>query len=416
MHEFNYKDGVLHCEDISLAEIVKANPTPFYLYSHKTIIDHFAKLKEAFQEIDPLICFSMKSNSNLSVCKALVNEGAGLDIVSGGELYKALKIGCPPERIVYASVGKTEEEIRTAIRKRILFFNVESVPELIMIDTIAKRLRKKVKAAIRLNPDVRPNTHDYITTGAKEKKFGIDFTGVEDIFDNANKYSNVDLKGIHVHIGSQITDAEPFIDSLIKVMEFIEKSNIKIEWLNLGGGFGIIYKEERATTAKGFAEKIIPILKNRSFKIILEPGRFIVGNSGILVCKVLYVKTGTTGKKFAIVNAGMNDLIRPSLYGAYHEILPVVDRGVNPVKYDVVGPICESGDYLALERDMPEVFAGDFLAVMGAGAYGFAMSSNYNSRPRVAELMAYKGEVRVIRAAERYKDLIRGERMLKELK
>lgn len=415
MNEFRYKENMLYCEDVPLADIVKVYPTPFYLYSHKTLIDHFRKIKDAFREIDPLICFSMKANSNMNICRALVNEGAGLDIVSGGELYKASKIGCPPERIVYASVGKTEKEIEQAIRKNILYFNVESVPELIMIDSVAKRLRKKPRVALRLNPDVKPKTHDYITTGSKEKKFGIDFKTAEDVFDNANKYSNVALKGVHVHIGSQITDAGPFVESLAKVLDFISRSKIEIEHLNIGGGFGIIYRSEKATTAAEFAARIVPLVRKQSFRIILEPGRFIVGNSGILVCKILYVKIGSTGKKFAIVDAGMNDLIRPSLYDAYHEIMPIVKIKSKPEKYDIVGPICESGDFLALDRDLPALSEDEYLAVMSAGAYGYAMASNYNSRPRPAEIMVINGETRIIRRAETYSDLVRGEKIIKEL-
>ncbi|NQT32692.1 MAG: diaminopimelate decarboxylase [Candidatus Omnitrophica bacterium] len=416
MHEFQYKDGMFCCEETPLAEIVKEHPTPFYLYSHKTVMDHFNKIKDAFKELDPVICFSMKSNSNLSICKALVNAGSGLDIVSGGELYKALKIGCPPEKIVYASVGKTEEEIKAAIKKGILFFNVESTPELIMIDTVAKGLKKKARVTIRLNPDVKADTHDYITTGTKEKKFGIDFASAEEIFDNANKYPHVELKGVHIHIGSQITETEPFVASVKKVLDFIEKSSVQIEWLNLGGGFGIIYEEEPARTAEEFARALVPLIKGKGLKLIMEPGRFIVGNSGILVCKVLYVKTGATGKKFAIVDAGMSDLIRPSLYEAYHRICPIAERKAKTFKYDIVGPICESGDYLALDRELPEVLAGDYLSVLGAGAYGYVMASNYNSRPRPAELLMINGEVKVARKAETYKDLVKGEKILREIK
>ncbi len=416
MHEFTYKKGILHCEDIPLTDIVREHPTPFYLYSYGTLMDHFQKMREAFRELDPLICFSMKSNSNLSICKILVNAGAGLDVVSGGELYKALKVGCPTERIVYASVGKTAEEIKEAIQRDILFFNVESVPELIMIDTIAGRMGRKARVAIRVNPDIKPGTHEYITTGTKEKKFGVDFKVAEDIFDSANKYPNVALKGIHLHIGSQITETAPFVSAIKKVLDFIESNNIEIEWLNIGGGLGIVYDKEKPTTAHEFAAEVIPLVKNKPFKLILEPGRFIIGNSGILVCKVVYVKTGASGKKFAIVDAGMNDLLRPSLYRAYHEIRPVVERKAESYKYDVVGPICESGDYLALGRELPEILSGDYLAVMGAGAYGFTMASNYNSRPRPAELLVMNGEVRVIRAAETYRDLVRGEKVLNELK
>ncbi|MDD4956572.1 MAG: diaminopimelate decarboxylase [Candidatus Omnitrophica bacterium] len=416
MHHFNYRDGVLGCEDMPLTDIIKEYPTPFYLYSYRTIVDHYRRIRDAFAEVNPLICFSMKSNSNLNICRALVKEGAGLDIVSGGELFKADKVGCPYGKIVYASVGKTEEEIKEALKKGILLFNVESVSELIMIDSVAHRLGVRAPVALRVNPDVKADTHDYITTGTKEKKFGIALDVAEEIFDNDNKYSHVDLKGLHVHIGSQITDPAPFVSAITKVLAFIEKSNINIEWLDLGGGFGIVYGKEKTTTAADFAAHIVPLVKDKPFRIILEPGRFIAGNSGVLVCKVLYVKTGATGKKFAIVDAGMNDLLRPSLYEAYHEILPVTLRKTDMEKYDVVGPICESGDYLALDRDLQELIPGECLAVMGAGAYGFSMSSNYNSRPRVAELMVMDGAVRLIRPAETYKDLVRGEKIMKELK
>jgi diaminopimelate decarboxylase len=285
-----------------------------------------------------------------------------------------------------------------------------------MIDTVAGKLGKKARVAIRVNPDIKADTHDYITTGTKEKKFGIDFRHTEDIFDNANKYPHVELKGLHVHIGSQITDTEPFVGALEKILDFLDKSSIDIEYLNIGGGFGIVYRDEKFTTAEDFAGAVTPILKGRKFKVILEPGRFIMGNSGILVTKVLYVKTGATKKKFAIVDAGMNDLLRPSLYKAYHEIRPVVKRRAGNETYDVVGPICESGDYLALDRELPSLIPGEYLAVMSAGAYGFTMSSNYNSRPRPAELMVINGDVRTIKAAESYKDLIRGEKIPKELK
>jgi diaminopimelate decarboxylase len=412
MHDFNYRENALYCEDVPVSDIAKEHGTPFYLYSLNTVLGHFNRIKEAFKELDPLICFSMKSNSNLTLCRALVSSGAGLDIVSGGELYKAIKVGCPPERIVYASVGKTEPEIRQAVKEGILLFNVESVPELIMIDSVAKRMKRKVRVAIRVNPDVRADTHDYITTGSKEKKFGIDFGTVEEIFDNSNKYSHVSLKGIHVHIGSQITDPAPFAEALKKVTEFVDKSGIDLEWLNIGGGFGIDYGPEKAADAAKIAAEIIPVLRGRSFKVILEPGRFIMGNSGILVAKVIYVKTGSTGKKFAIVDAGMNDLLRPSLYKAYHEIVPVVKRNTDKMVYDVVGPICESGDYLGLDRQMQELIPGEYIAVMGAGAYGYTMASNYNSRPRRAELVVMGSQARVARPAETYRDLVRGEKIL----
>ena len=416
MGEFNYKNGLLHCEGMPVNDIAEEYSTPFYLYSYKAIMDRFEEIKKAFKKIDPLICFSMKSNSNLNICRALVNAGSGLDIVSGGELYKALKVGCPPERIVYASVGKTEEEIKKGIQRGILFFNVESVAELIMIDTVAKRLKKKVRVALRINPDVKADTHDYITTGTKEKKFGISFEEVESIFDNANKYSNAELKGLHIHIGSQITEVAPFVKALKKVLDFIDKKHLDIEWLNLGGGLGIVYNEENPIAAQDLADKIVPLLKDKPYKLILEPGRFIVGNAGVLVCKVIYIKTGATGKKFAIVDAGMNDLLRPSLYEAYHEIVPTIKRESEEYKYDVVGPICESGDYLALGRKLPELISGEYLAVMSAGAYGFTMSSNYNSRPKPSEMLVMGDEVKLLRTPETHHDLVRGEKIIKEFK
>jgi len=415
MRGFDYKDGVLHCEGVSLADIAAGHPTPFYLYNYETFISRFHGLQEAFKEISPLICFSVKANSNLNVLRALVKEGAGLDIVSGGELYRALKAGCPPEKIVYAGVGKTEQEIGDALRKNILFFNVESIPELIMINSVAGRLRKKARVAIRLNPDVKPDTHDYITTGSAENKFGVDFNTAEGIFDNANKYPNVDLEGVHVHIGSQITETAPFRDAVKKVLDFVDESGIKINWLNLGGGVGITYNKEKALTPAEFAAAVIPLVKNRSSRIILEPGRFIAASAGVLVCKVLYIKKGATGKRFAIVDAAMNDLIRPSLYEAYHEVRPVISRTADLHKYDVVGPVCESGDYLALDREFPELIPGEYLSIMDAGAYGFTMTSNYNSRPRPAELIVIGDRVRIIRAAETRSDLVRGEKILKEL-
>ncbi len=416
MRDFNYVDKELFCEGVSLKEIAKENATPFYVYSHKTVMDHFNKLKNAFSEIDPLICFSMKSNSNLNICRSLVKAGSGLDIVSGGELYRALKAGCAPEKIVYACVWITEVEIVEAIKKVILFFNVESIPELVMIDSVSRRMNTKPSVALRVNPDVKAKTHDFITTGTKEKKFGIDFKTAEDIFDNANKYSNVLIEGIHVHIGSQITDPEPFVSSITRVLEFIEQGNINIKYLNLGGGFGIDYGEEKAKTADELAAKIVPLLKDKPYKIILEPGRFIVGNAGVLICKILYIKTTSFGKKFAIVDAGMNDLIRPSLYDAYHEVLPLVESNTEKSKYDLVGPICESGDYIALDRDFPELAAGEYLAVMSAGAYGAVMSSNYNSRPKPAEIIVAGDEAYLVRKRETYKDLIAKEKMIKEFK
>lgn len=419
MHEFKYRGNELYCEDVKVSEVAKACGTPLYLYSYKTLIDHYQKLVRAFKEINPLICFSMKANSNLAVLRALVKAGAGLDVVSGGELYKALKVGCVPKKIVYASVGKTEAEIESAIKAGILFFNVESLPELALIDKIAHRLGKIVDCALRANPDIDPKTHKFITTGKAVNKFGLDFKTVEETFTHRGRFPNVRLRGIHIHIGSQITESAPFRRAIKKVVVLIkrlEDKDIKIEWFNIGGGLGIIYKDERPQTAQRFAKVVLPLLKGLDVKLILEPGRFIAGNSGILVTKVTYVKR-TRAKNFIVVDAAMNDLIRPSLYDAYHEVLPIIRRPVRErILADVVGPVCESGDVLARDRRLPIFESGELLAIMGAGAYGFTMSSNYNSRPRACEVMVIKGKFYIVHEREAYEDLIKGEKIPKELK
>lgn len=411
MHEFNFKDNEFYCEGVKVADIARQVKTPFYLYSYDTFIDHYRKLKSAFKPINPLICFSMKSNSNLAVIRALVKNGAGLDIVSGGELYRARIAGVNPKKVVYAGVGKKPDEIRDAIKFGILFFNVESEDELDEIQAVAKQLNKKVNVAIRINPDVIPKTHHYITTGKGETKFGLDFETVHKIFNSRWKYPNLNINGVHVHIGSQILDATPFEEAIRKILEFLNTYKIDVEYFNIGGGLGIMYSIENAQTAKSFAGKVLPMLKKSGLKIILEPGRFISGNSGVLVTKVIYTKR-TPRKKFVIVDSGMNDLIRPSLYEAYHKIVPVKvaeNSSETCEKVDIVGPICESGDFLGKERLLPQVNKGDLLAVMGAGAYGFTMSSNYNARPRPAEVMVVKGRFYVVRKHETYKDLVRGE-------
>ncbi|MDP2912529.1 MAG: diaminopimelate decarboxylase [Candidatus Omnitrophota bacterium] len=418
MHEFAFKNNELYCEDIKIAEIAKRVRTPFYLYSYKTLIDHYRKIKNAFRTIRPLICFSVKSNSNLAVLRALIRNGAGLDIVSGGELYRARLAGCDPKRIVYAGVGKRRDEIEDAIRFGILFFNVESEEELEEIQNAAFRLKKKVNAAIRINPDVIPRTHAYIATGKGETKFGLDFETVHKIFNTGWKYPNVNIGGVHIHIGSQILDASPFEKAIKKVLVFLKECNIKISYFNIGGGLGIVYSIENPQTAKSFARKILPLLKRSGLKLILEPGRFISGNSGVLITKVIYTKI-TPRKKFIIVDSGMSELIRPSLYEAYHKIVPVkVPRNSSETaeKIEVVGPICESGDFLGKDRFLPRLVHGDLVAVMGAGAYGFTMSSNYNSRPRPSEVMVIGNKFYVVRRHERYGDLVRGETIPKVLK
>jgi len=391
--------------------------TPLYVYSYHTLIDHFVKLKTAFRQVDPLICYSVKANSNLAILKALVDKGAGLDIVSGGELFRAVKAGCPPEKIVYASVGKTDSEIEEAIRRGILFFNVESLPELENINRIACRLGEVVRVAIRINPDVEPKTHKFITTGKITNKFGIDFDTACGVLLFRRRFLHIRISGLHIHIGSQITESGPFISAISKVLKFVsqlKKEGVKIEYLNIGGGLGIVYDRETPQTADRFAGKVLPLLKRSGLKIIMEPGRFIVGNAGILVSRVLYIKS-TLKKKFIIVDAGMNDLIRPALYDAYHQILPLrrTPLGAKVVrvteKVDIVGPICESGDFFAKDRRIRKVKEGDYLAVMGAGAYGFSMSSNYNSRRRMEEVMVVKDKSFVIRKRETYEDLVRNE-------
>lgn len=418
MHEFTFKDNELYCEKTRVADIAKKVPTPFYLYSYKTLLDHYRKLATAFSSIKPLICFSVKSNSNIAILRALVKNGAGLDIVSGGELYRAGLAGVDPVKTVYAGVGKRPDEIEAAIKFGILFFNVESEDELNAIQKIAAALKRRVNAAIRINPDVTPKTHSHIATGKGDSKFGLDFETVHKIFNSLWRYPNLDIRGVHIHIGSQIVDGAPFEEAIKKVLDFIKKYKIKVDYFNIGGGLGIMYSVENPQTAKNFAKRVLPILKKSRLKIILEPGRFISGNSGILVTKVLYTKI-TPRNTFVIVDGGMSDLIRPSLYTAYHKIVPVkvkLDSARTSEKVDVVGPICESGDFLGKDRFLPMMHRGDLLAVMGAGAYGFAMSSNYNSRTRPAEVMVIKNKAHVIRRQEAYEDLVRGESIPEELK
>jgi diaminopimelate decarboxylase len=414
MHEFKYRRNYLYCEDIRVLDLARRFGTPLYIYSYKTLIDHYLKLKTAFKEIQPLICYSVKANSNLAILRALVDKGAGLDIVSGGELFRALKAGCPANKIVYASVGKTDREIEEAMRRRILFFNVESVAELENINRISKRLNRVTQVAIRINPDVEPKTHKYITTGKLTNKFGIDFKSAYQILLLRRALTNIKISGLHIHIGSQITESQPYVAAISKMADFIErlkKKGIKLEYLNIGGGLGIVYDQETPQTAARFAQKVSPLLKKTGVKIILEPGRFIVGNAGILVARVLYIKS-TFKNKFVIVDSGMNDLIRPALYDAYHKILPlrITDYGLRITeKADVVGPICESADFFAKDRNLPKLQEGDYVAIMGAGAYGFSMSSNYNSRPRPAEVIVVKDKVFLIRKRENYQDIIRNE-------
>ena len=413
MHYFVYKKNKLFCEDVGIEHLAKTYNTPLYVYSLRTLLEHFKKLESALGEVNPLIAYSVKANSNLAILKILVDSGAGLDIVSGGELFRAKKVRCPGSKIVYASVGKTEAEIKEAINYGVLMFNIESLPELVKINDIAGSMNKKAKAAIRINPDVSAKTHKYITTGEKGNKFGIDLETARDIFLTREKYSNVALIGIHMHIGSQITEGGPFVKALKCAVRFIadlKKIGVKLEYLNIGGGLGVIYAEEAPQTALEFAGKVLPDLKKTGLKIILEPGRFIVGNAAALIARVIYVKE-TKSKTFVVVDAAMNDLIRPALYDAWHTILNVTKNNEASRKpVDIVGPVCESGDFLGKDRALTAQ-AGDYIAVLGAGAYGFSMSSNYNSRCRACEVLVDKNSVRVIRQRETYDDLIDGEKL-----
>ena len=417
MDFFHYENGELYCEEARVAAIAAEIGTPFYLYSYRTMVDHYRKLDSALKSVEHLICFSLKSNSNLSVCKALANEGSGADVVSGGELYRAMKAGIPPQKIVFAGVGKTESEIEYALKSDIFMFNVESMPEANAINRVAERLAKKAKIALRINPDVDADTHKHITTGKKENKFGLAIDKATKFFGEAATMPYLEVEGVHAHIGSQIVSTSPYVESinkLVKLIADLRDAGINIKYLNIGGGLGIIYREEEPSTAQDFAEAILPLVKPTGCRLVLEPGRFIIGNAGILVTRVTYIKS-TDSKNFVIVDAGMNDLIRPALYESYHAIRPVITTDSGDMVADVVGPICESADCFAKDRTMPVVDEGDLLAVFSAGAYGFAMASNYNSRPRMAEIMVMDDKHFTVRERETYEDLIKGESIPQEL-
>jgi diaminopimelate decarboxylase len=411
-HDFHRVSGELYCERVPLSRIAQAVGTPVYIYSRKTLVEHLRKLARAFASLRPLICFSVKANGNLAILRLLVREGAGLDIVSGGELYKARLAGCPPSRIVFASVGKSPAEIREALRRQIFFFNVESEAELAAIDRVARRLGTVARVALRFNPDVEAHTHRYITTGVAESKFGIDRRTIGAILRRADTLRGVRLAGVHIHIGSQITQARPFVAAIRRAAEVIAEGRrlgVPIEWLNLGGGLGIIYKDEQPQTPQQFAQAVLPIVRRLRVRLILEPGRFIAGNAGVLLTEVLYIKRAR-GRQFAVVDAGMNDLIRPALYGAYHEVIPAASHPSarnGTASYDVVGPICESADVLAHNRRLGAIRSGDLLAVLGAGAYGSAMASNYNGRLRPAEVLVRGARWALIRRRETLRDLVR---------
>ncbi|MCX7957721.1 MAG: diaminopimelate decarboxylase [Deltaproteobacteria bacterium] len=413
MHFFRYREGELFAEDIPLSNLADKYGTPLYVYSKKTLERHFKTYTEAFRYIDHIVCFAVKSNPNPAILKTLARLGAGADIVSGGELYLALKAGIPPEKIVYTGVGKTEEEIIFALKSGILMFNIESEEELREIDIIAGKLNRKARIGLRVNPEVDARTHPYISTGLKKYKFGIPIENAIELYVAAKRLRNVEITGIHSHIGSQITAAEPFIESLnniLRLTDNLRKIGISIKYLDIGGGLGIRYKDEEPPLPGELSVKLRKLLVGQDVRIILEPGRSIVGNAGILLGKVLYTKKAH--KTFIITDTGMNDLIRPTLYQAYHQILPLKKSKLTKTIFgDLVGPICESGDYIAKERVLPNLKRGDYFAVMSAGAYGFSMSSNYNARPRAAEVLVDGKKVTLIRKRETYQDLLRNCRV-----
>ncbi|MBV8533619.1 MAG: diaminopimelate decarboxylase [Verrucomicrobia bacterium] len=423
MHSFHYQRGKLTCESYPLDKAAERYGTPLYVYSSHTIVDHYKRLDQALHELHHEICYAVKANSNLAVIRLLAEQGAGFDIVSGGELYRVIKAGGNPVKCTFAGVGKSREEIEYALRCEVLSFNVESEQELSAINEIAKSLNKRAPIAIRVNPDVSANTHKYITTGKTENKFGIAIDRVTEVYRRARTFTNIKIRGVQMHIGSQITDSRPFVQAIEKMLPLVRqlKSDCGIEFFSIGGGIGIVYRgslesgdevwwkqdePKHALTIQEYASAIVPLLKGLPIRVLLEPGRFLVGNAGVLLTRVLYVKRSPV-KTFVIVDAGMNDLIRPALYQGYHEIVPVRESKDRPVtRFDVVGPVCESGDFFALDRELTEVEPGEVLALMSAGAYGFTMASNYNSRPLPAELLISGAEAKIVRRRQSYADLV----------
>jgi diaminopimelate decarboxylase len=411
MHDFQYDGEQLYCEEFPIQAMAKEVGTPFYLYSLHTLESHFKGFDSAFSKVEHLICFSAKANSNLAILRAFVRLGGGVDVVSGGELFRAMKAGAQPDKIVYSGVGKRPEEIEYALEFPILMFNVESSQELVAIDQIAGKMGTQAPISLRVNPDVDPHTHPYVSTGLKKNKFGINLQKSIAEYELANTLPNVKVIGVSCHIGSQLTDMGPFVEAGQRIKELVQKlreKGIHIQYMDLGGGLGITYHQEEPPHPQEYAQSLLSELSGIDCTLILEPGRVIAGNAGILVTRVLYTKEGSE-KNFIIVDAAMNDLIRPSLYGSYQRIQPVQRNDRPEIVADVVGPICESGDFLAKDRKLPRMEPGELMAVMSAGAYGFSMSSNYNSRPRVPEVLVNKDRFYIIREREDYDDLIKGE-------
>ena len=434
MHSFRYVQGRLHAESVDLENLAEKHGTPLYVYSRATIEDHFKRLDGAMDRLDHLVCYAVKANSNLAVLNTIARLGGGFDIVSGGELFRVLKAGGKPGNCTFAGVGKTREEIEYALKQGIYSFNAESEGELRYINEIAGSLGKIAPVALRVNPNVDAKTHAKITTGKSENKFGIDFDRVLDAYAKvASDCANLEIRGLQMHIGSQLTSVDPFVEAVKKVTPLVEqvKERHNLKFFSIGGGIGIVYRQsldsgdttwwqeqgaEAPLSVKGYADAIVPHLEPLGLRILLEPGRFMVGNAGVLLTRVLYEKRGNA-KVFKIVDAGMNDLIRPTLYEGWHQIVPTRAPTTDFLeKTDVVGPICETGDFIAQDRDLPPVKEGDYLAVMSAGAYGFSMASNYNTRPLAAEIMVDGTQSQVVRERQTWEDIIRGESILPDVK
>lgn len=407
MHYFNYVNDELFCEEVSIAKLVEEFGTPLYVYSGKTILKHYHAFDKSFKAHKHIVCYSIKANGNIGLLALLAREGSGFDIVSKGELYRAIKAGADPRKIVFSGVGKTGEEIEMALAAGILMFNVESEAELHLINDVAARLDRKAPVSLRINPDVNPLTHPYISTGLKKNKFGIPYEHAPEMYKKAKELENIDVVGIDCHIGSQITQLSPFIEAVEKIKALIseiEGHGIKIEYVDLGGGLGISYKDEEPPHPNEYGEVILNLFGGLDKTLVFEPGRVIVGNAGVLITKVLYLKENMD-KKFVIVDAAMNDLARPALYGAYHSIVPVKKSEEENYLCDIVGPICESTDYFAKDRNVQKPAPGDLFCMMSAGAYGFSMSSNYNSRLKVAEVLVLGDKYHVIRERDGMEDL-----------
>lgn len=428
MHGFSYRDGTLHCEDVSLESLAAEHGTPLYVYSAGTITDHYTRLGKALAGVDHEIAYAVKANSNLSVLRLLATKGAGFDIVSGGELFRVIKAGGDPAHCTFAGVGKTREEIIYALEQGIYSFNVESEEELRYLNEVAGELGKIAPAAVRVNPNVDAKTHKYISTGKSENKFGVDFEKIAELYDRAAaELPNIRLRGLQMHIGSQLTSIDPFIEAVEKVTPLVISLKAKhgIEFWSIGGGIGIVYEDslqsgtpdwwdskpedERPLTIEKYGKELVPRIKDLGLKILLEPGRYIVGNAGVLITRCLYEKKGSA-KTFKIVDAGMGDLIRPALYEGHHDIVPLIEpKSSELTKVDVVGPICESGDFFCQDRPLPDFNPGDHIALMSAGAYGFVMASNYNSRPFPAEILVEGADATLVRKRQTLEDLIEGE-------